>query len=151
MSWFFKNTFWQLYTTFKVTYIYTYIYYIYIYIYIHTQIYFFFYLLIRLFVFFTYIFFLSGFSFTDTDNSHLLATLQVRWLSDYHIFLIATLVFTRLLLDEIYQLIKLLFDWLMRCLFSFSFVCYFRFDFRFCYSYDSNSHQLSSLCYNWTD
>ena len=32
---------------------------------------------------------------------------------DYHIFLIATLVFTRLLFDEIYHLIELLFEWLM--------------------------------------
>ena len=41
---------------------------------------------------------------------------------DYHIFLIATLVFTRLLLDEIYHLIELLFDWLMMWCW-FSFVC----------------------------
>ena len=32
---------------------------------------------------------------------------------DYHVFLIATLVFTRLLLDEIYYLIELPFDWLI--------------------------------------
>ena len=32
---------------------------------------------------------------------------------DYHIFLIAPLVFTRLLLDEIYHLFELPFDWLM--------------------------------------
>ena len=31
---------------------------------------------------------------------------------DYHVFLIATLVFTRLLLDEIYHLIELPFEWL---------------------------------------
>ena len=30
---------------------------------------------------------------------------------DYHVFLIATLVFTRLLLDEIYHHIELPFDW----------------------------------------
>ena len=41
---------------------------------------------------------------------HLFATLHVRW---YHIFLIAPLVFTRLLLDEIYHLIELPFDWLI--------------------------------------
>ena len=35
-----------------------------------------------------------------------------KW-DDYHIFLIAPLVFTRLLLDEIYYLIELPFDWLM--------------------------------------
>ena len=38
---------------------------------------------------------------------HLFATLHVR---HYNIFLIAMLVFTRLLLDEIYHLIELLFD-----------------------------------------
>ena len=32
---------------------------------------------------------------------------------DYHIFLIASLVFTRLLLNEIYHLIELPFDWLI--------------------------------------
>ena len=47
---------------------------------------------------------------------HLLATLHVRWLS--RIF-IAMLVFTRLLVDEIYHLIELPFDWLMiQCLFD---------------------------------
>ena len=80
------------------------------------------------------VFFLSGFSFTDTDNSQdnrwremtiFRSTLplppaheQCLW-DDYHIFLIALLVFTRLLLDEIYHLTELLFDWLMWCWFSF--------------------------------
>ena len=32
---------------------------------------------------------------------------------DYHVFLIATLVFTKLLLDEIYHLIELPFEWLI--------------------------------------
>ena len=32
---------------------------------------------------------------------------------DYHVFLIATLVFTRLLHDEIYHLIELSFEWLI--------------------------------------
>ena len=32
---------------------------------------------------------------------------------DYHVFLKAKLVFTRLLLDEIYHLIKISFDWLI--------------------------------------
>ena len=32
---------------------------------------------------------------------------------DYHVFLVATLVFTRLLLDEIYHLIELPFEWLI--------------------------------------
>ena len=39
--------------------------------------------------------------------------LQLCTWDDYHIFLIATLVFTRLQLDESYHLIELLFDWLM--------------------------------------
>ena len=39
--------------------------------------------------------------------------LQLCTWDDYHIFLITTLVFTRLLLDEIYHLIELLFDWFM--------------------------------------
>ena len=68
-------------------------------------------------------FFLSGFSFTDTDDSqdtrgreetifystlplpptheHSNIYLQLCMWDEYHIFLIATLVFTRLLLDEI--------------------------------------------------
>ena len=76
--------------------------------------------------------FLSGFSFTDTDNSqdsrgreetifystlplpaahkHSHIYLQLYTGHDYHIFLIAKLVFARLLLDEIYHLIELLFD-----------------------------------------
>ena len=81
------------------------------------------------------IFFLSGFSFTDSDNSqdsrgkegtifystlpvplvheHWDIYLQLCLWDDCHIFSIALLVFTRLLLDEIYHLIKLPFDWLM--------------------------------------
>ena len=39
--------------------------------------------------------------------------LQLCMWDDYHMFLIAPLVFTRLLRGEIYQLIELLFDWLM--------------------------------------
>ena len=80
-------------------------------------------------------FFLLGFSFTDIGNSqdsrgregtifystlplpptheHWDIYLQLCMWDDYHVFLIATLVFTRLLLDEIYHLIELLFDWLM--------------------------------------
>ena len=90
------------------------------------------------------VFFLSGFSFTDTDDSldrrgkegtifystlpfppaHEYSDiyLQLCMWDDYHILLIAPLVFTRLLLDEIYHLIELLFDWLMMwrnfCLFT---------------------------------
>ena len=77
-------------------------------------------------------FFLLRFSFTDTDDSqdrrgregtifystlplppaheHSDIYLQLCMWDDYHVFLIATLVFTRLLLDEIYYLIELPFD-----------------------------------------
>ena len=84
-------------------------------------------------------FFLSGFSFTDTNDSHdsrgreetfFYSALPLpsahkysdiylqlcKW-DDYHVFLITALVFTRLLLDiyrlEIYRLIQLPFDWLI--------------------------------------
>ena len=97
--------------------------------------------------------FLSGFSFTDTDDSqdgrgreetifystlplppahihlgiylfysslllppvhkHLGIYLQLCMWDDYDIFFIAPLVFTRLLLDELYHLIELPFHWLM--------------------------------------
>ena len=45
------------------------------------------------------------------EHSHIY--LQLYMSDDNHIFLIAPLVFTRLLLDEIYHLIELLFDILM--------------------------------------
>ena len=58
--------------------------------------------------------------------------LQLCMWDDYHIFLIAILVFTRLLLDDIYHLIELLLDWW--CNFGFClFACWI--NFRFCYSY----------------
>ena len=57
------------------------------------------------------------FNITTSTHSqtfrHLFATLHVCMWDDYHIFLITPLVFTRLLNDEIYHLIELLFDWLM--------------------------------------
>ena len=81
------------------------------------------------------IFFLSGFAFTDTDDSqdsreregtifypilpppltHEYSDiyLQLCMWGDYHIFSIAPLVFSRLLLDEIYHFIELPFDWMM--------------------------------------
>ena len=94
-------------------------------------------------------FFLAGFSFTDTDDSlnsremegtifystlplppsheHSDIYLQLCMWDDYHVFLIATLVFTRLLLDQIYHLTELPFDvmfvWLLGDLIL-----------RFCYS-----------------
>ena len=80
-------------------------------------------------------FFLSGFSSTDTGGSqdsrgregtifyftlplppaheHSDIYLQLCMWDNYHIFLIAPLVFTRLLLDENYHLIELPFDWLI--------------------------------------
>ena len=83
----------------------------------------------------SYIFFSIRFFFTDTDDSHdskgregkiFFSTLplppahehwdiylQLCMWDDYHVFLIATLVFTRLLLNEIYQLIELPLAWLI--------------------------------------
>ena len=101
------------------------------------------------------ILFLSGFSFTDTDDSrdtrgrvgtifysilpiphaheHSDTYMQFCMWDDYHIFLIASFVFTRLLLDEIYHLIGLPFDWLMMwcnfCLFTYDLIL------GFCFSY----------------
>ena len=85
--------------------------------------------------YFIIIIFPPGFSFTDTDDSQdsrgrertifystlALPTAHKHWdiylqpcmWDDYHVFLFATLVFTRLLLDEIYHLIELPFDWLI--------------------------------------
>ena len=82
---------------------------------------------------FSNIFFLSGYSFTDTGNSqdsrgregnmfyfslplqpaHEYSDiyLQLCMWDDYHVFVIASLVITRMLLDEIYHLIELPFDW----------------------------------------
>ena len=92
-----------------------------------------------------YIFFLSGFSFKDTDDSqdsrgregriifystlplpptheHWDTYLQLFMWDDYHVSLIATLEFTRLLLDEIYHLIELPFHWLID---NAIFICFF--------------------------
>ena len=77
-------------------------------------------------------FFLSGFSFTDTDDPqdiriregtifnplyhfHPLTGIETcicMW-DDYHVFLIVTLVFTRLPLDKVYHLVELPFHWLI--------------------------------------
>ena len=54
-------------------------------------------------------------STTSTRSRYSDIYLQLCMWDDYHIFLIAPLVFIRLLLDEIYHLIKLSFDWLMWC------------------------------------
>ena len=83
---------------------------------------------LKAFIFDENFFFLSGLSLTDTDNSqdsrgregtifyctlplqpaheHSDIYLQLRMWDDYDIFLIAPLVFTRLLLDEIYPFIE---------------------------------------------
>ena len=57
-----------------------------------------------------YLLFHSATSTRSRTLRYLFATLHVRWLS--RIF-IATLVFTRLLIDEIYHLIELPFEWLI--------------------------------------
>ena len=72
------------------------------------------------------------------------------------LFPIAALVFTRLLLDEIYHLTELLFDWLMMwCWFSFVYLLIWFKVFVTAIWYwkpvDSNSHRLSSLYYKQTD
>ena len=82
-----------------------------------------------------FIIFPSEFSFTNTNDSqdrrgregtifystlplppahkHWYIYLELCMWGDYQVFLIATLVFTRLLLDKIYYLIELSFDWLI--------------------------------------
>ena len=50
---------------------------------------------------------------TTSTRSRTLRHFQLCMWDDHHVFLIATLVFTRLLLDEIYHLIKLPFKWLI--------------------------------------
>ena len=55
-------------------------------------------------------------------HEHSAIYVQLCTRDDYHIFLIVTLVFTRLLLDKIYHLIELLFGWLMMWCW-FKFVC----------------------------
>ena len=122
-------------------------------------------------------FFLSGFSFTDTDNSqdsrgregtifysilplplaheHSSIYLPLYMWDVYHIFLIAPLVFTRLLLDYIYHLIELPSNW--RCDVSFYlFTRSFEFSFFVTAIWDKkpvewNLHRLSSLYYKRTD
>ena len=129
--------------------------------------------------FFFVFFFLSGFSFTDTDDSqdsrgregtifystlplppaheHSDIYLQLCMWDDYHIFLIALLVFTRLLLYEIYHLIELPF-WLIDdvtlsvCLFTWLFdSSFFVIAIWVGKPVDSNSHRLLPLYYKWTD
>ena len=127
-----------------------------------------------------FFFFLSGFCFTDTDDSQdsrgregiiFYSTLplplaheqsdiylQLCMWYDYHIFLIATLVFTRLLLDDIlppYRITIYLIDWWCEVCFS---LFTWWFDTRFLLQQswygkpvDSNSHRLSPLYYKQTN
>ena len=61
--------------------------------------------------------------------------LQLCMWNDYYVFLIATLVFTRLLLDEIYHLIELPFEWLID---DAMFVCLF----------DATDELILGFCYS---
>ena len=131
-----------------------------------------------LFINFRRFFFLSGFSFTDTDNSqdsrgregtilfhsttstrsrtfrHLFATLHMRWLShtfSLHCLYLPDYYTMRFTTLSNYYLIGWWCD-VDFCLFA----CWFYFT--FCYSYmtweklvDSNSCRISSLYYNQTD
>ena len=82
-------------------------------------------------------FFLSGFSFTKTHRTagegrgpSFIPLYHFHPLTNTHTFVFRPLVSTRLLLDKIYHLIELLFDWLMMwCWFSIVSL------FRFCYNY----------------
>ena len=57
-------------------------------------------------------YFISLYRFHLLTNIHTYILQLSKW-DDYHRFLIAPLVFTRLLLDVIYHLIRLLFNWFM--------------------------------------
>ena len=126
-----------------------------------------------------FFFFLSGFSFTDTDDSqdsrgkegtifystlplppaheHSDIYLQLCMWDDYHVFLIPALVFNRLLLDGMYHLIELPFDWLMMlhyvfvCLHDDLILAFFVTAIWDGKLVDSKSHRLSPLCYKRTD
>ena len=76
-------------------------------------------------------------------HKHLGIYLQLYMWDEYHIFLMATLVFTRLLLDEFYDLTELLFNWLMMWHY-FLFVCLMIW-------YYFLLHRLSPLHYKRTD
>ena len=101
-----------------------------------------------------HIFYLSGFSFTDTDNSqdsrrsegtifystlplpptheHWDIYLQLCMWDDDHVFLVTMLVFTKLVLNEIYHLIEVAFDWFID---DAIFICLLdELILRFCYS-----------------
>ena len=124
-----------------------------------------------------YLYILSVFSFTDTDDlwdgkgregtifhsalpllpahEHWDIYLQLCMWDDYHAFLIATLVFTRLLLDEIYHLIELPFiaRLMMQCLFVYLKNLFYAFVTAISHRkpVDLNSHRLLLLYYKRTD
>ena len=119
-----------------------------------------------------YIYFFIRVFFTDTDDSqdsrgregtifystlplppaheHSDIYLQLCMWDDYHVFLIATLVFTRLLLDEIYHLIELPFEWLIH---DAMFVCLLdELTLGFCYSdltLETGGFELASTIFKW--
>ena len=90
-------------------------------------------------------------------HEHSKIYLQLCTWDDYHIFLIARLVFTRLLLDNIYYLIELLFDWLMMW-YWFLFTCLLNWFYLGSVTaiwhekpVDSSSYRISSLYYKRID
>ena len=87
---------------------------------------------------------------TTSTRLRTLRHLQFCMWDDYHVFLIATLVFTRLLLDEIYHLIELPFEWLIND----TFVCLLDeliLGFWHWKPVDLNLHRLSPLHYKQTN
>ena len=101
--------------------------------------------------------FIPLYHFHPLTNIQILQHLQLCMWDDYHIFLIASLAFTRLLLDEIYHLMELPF-WLNDdmtlsvCLFTW----WFDSSFFVIASWagnpvDSNSHRLLPLYYKWNN
>ena len=91
-------------------------------------------------------------------QEHSVIYLQLCTWDDYHTFLIARLVFTKLLLGEIYHLMELLCDWFMMWYVMKIFVCLlvelilgFITTIWHEKPVNSSSHQLSSLIYKRTD
>ena len=78
--------------------------------------------------------------------------LQLCMWDDYDLFLFATLVFTRLLLDKFYHLIELLFNMSYNFLFVYL-ICFWVFVTAIWHGkqVDSNSHRLSPLYYKRTE
>ena len=92
---------------------------------------------------------------TTSNRSHWHIYLQLCMWDAYHIFLITTLVFTRLLLDEIYHLIELPFKWLIDDAMFVSLLDELILGFVTAIWYwkpvDLNLHRLSPLYYKRTD